>query len=274
MSKADKRMTKTWYNWNTASQVLLWAIAVTALIVAAIAFAWLPQRDAQENRILQLVDNTTQVLAAASTWQDITYRFTVFLRNQNSGGQHNGDLDVGGVNWKHWFGGSRVRCEKSGVYTFTLSGQFGLITPPTAAPTGAPSPAPTTAAPTAKKRDIVDMEQGPTAAPTLIPTACNDTAGITYMIRAVQQFHEGGNWYEVFASNTFGTQRVTYLSKTFTVNANAGDHLKMQWMSSCQYVVLTPTALNAPLIGPLSWNDDDDSWRLGSFPSSTSLAIY
>ena len=274
MDMSKKKM-KTWYNGINWSVALALALGFTGMVLGALAISWMPPRDQIEDRMLQATDNTTQVLALASTWQDINYAFTVRLKHQNSGGTHNGDLDVGGVVWKHYRGSPRFKCHKDGVYTFTLSTQAGLVTPPTAAPSAAPTVAPTVA-PTAKKRDVEDtvaQEQGPTAAPTLIPLACNDST-IIYFIRAVQQYREFGNWYEVFGSNTFGTSRMTYLSKTFLVDARSGDHIKFQFMSACQYVALTPVALNAPLIGALDWHEHDDDWRLGkSFPTSSTVVI-
>jgi hypothetical protein len=125
---------------------------------------------------------------------------------------------------------------------------------PTAAPTTSPTTAPTKAPTAAPTESPTEAPTAPTEAPTFDPVAC---VSPTIYIRAVRKRFGQTTFVEVPGSRTFVTHS-PFLAKQFETRTNAGDIFKFQWMSPCQYLVLTPEPLDDPAFGPLVYEYPDD----------------
>jgi len=248
----------------TATQVIFGILTIAAFCMGIAALAL--RQQSEEDRALGLWDDTTQTLTGAGEWTDITFGHMIHLEDESRVDDDDKKrVEMGDDeddDWHHARNSARIRAKHDGVFTFSISVQAGLIDPTTVAPSAAPTPAPP-----GKKRSL---EEAHTEAPTLIPTACNGT--ISYSIRMLRQFRHKGKFHELKGSITWVTHSV-YLSKTFAVHAHVGDVFKAQFMSTCQYVVLTPVPLSGVLLGALSDDDDDDVTSTHTFPSSATLMI-
>jgi hypothetical protein len=254
-------------------QALIALIAITAFGLALACWFKIPQDE--EDRMFALWDNSTQQVSGAGVWTDIVFRHKIRLENEGRHGDKRRalteNMDVeredDDDDWRRdhtTF--TKVIAKRDDVFSFTLSVQAGLVTPPTAAPTTAPTAAPTILL---KKRGMQEMAQ--TEAPTLIPVACTSTI---YYIRAVRHSREVDEFVEIKGSRTFVSHNV-FLSKTFAVHARDRDIFKFQFLSECAYLVLTPVPLDSVLIGALHHHDDDDVDPNSdvTYPSSATLVI-
>jgi hypothetical protein len=256
-------------------QALIALLAITAFGLALACWFKIPQDE--EDRMFALWDNSTQSLPAAGVWTDIVFRHKIRLEDRHRDRDRRRVLHEGmdvereddDDDWRRdrtTF--TKVIAKHDDVFSFTLSVQAGLVTPPTVAPTTSPTAAPTILT---KKRGMQEMAQ--TEAPTLIPTAC---VGSIYYIRAIRRDNRDRDdgFVEIPGSLTFASHDV-FASKTFAVHARAGDVFRFQFLSSCAYLVLTPVPLNNPLIGALHHDDDDDDDAVSAitYPSSATLVI-